>query len=86
MGACVTLVVDPQTQDMLQSFTYTTDPNAHSIVKVSAAGNAMCEGELSLYSADGKQVWNLKPWLNADNTITGEGEYDLYGTDQWIGQ
>jgi hypothetical protein len=81
-----TLVVDPQTQDMLQSFTYTTDPNAHSIVKVSAAGNAMCEGELSLYSADGKQVWNLKPWLNADNTITGEGEYDLYGTDQWIGQ
>jgi hypothetical protein len=78
------LVVDPMTQDMVQKFTYTTDPTAHATVKVSAAGDATCEGELGVFSPDGKQVWTLKPWLNVDNTITGEGEYDLYGADQWV--
>ena len=79
-----TVTTDPQTGDPLQDFAY-SDPSAHAIVKVSAASNAQCEGELGLYSADGKQVWNLKPWLNLDNTIGGEGEYDLYNSDQWAG-
>ena len=45
----------------------------------------MCEGELSIFSPDGKQIWDLKPWLNVDNTIVGDGEYSLYGSDQWTG-
>jgi len=39
-----------------------------------------------VFSPDGLQVWNLKPWLNTDNTINGEGEYALYTNDQWVGQ
>ena len=52
-------------------------------MKVSEGGSGLCEGELSIYSADGKTVWLLKPELNADNTITGDGEYGQYSTDQW---
>jgi hypothetical protein len=80
-----TLTTDAATGDPLQNFKYLTDPTAHAIVHVSAAGYATCEGELGIYSPDGKQVWNLKPWLNTDHTIIGEGEYDLYGSDQWAG-
>jgi hypothetical protein len=78
------LITDPETQDQVQSFSYLTDPSAHAIIRVSAAGNATCEGELSVFSPDGLQVWTLKPWLNTDTTISGEGEYSLYTDDQWV--
>ena len=78
-----TLGTDPQNGDPVQQFAYLTDPAAHNIIRVSAAGNAMCEGELSLYSPTGTEVWSLKPWLNTDNSIIGEGEYALYTNDQW---
>ena len=78
-----TVTTDPQTGDPLQNFMYTTDSTSHVIVHVSEASNAQCEGEVDVYSADGKQLWNMKPWLNTDKTITGEGEYALYGSDQW---
>ena len=77
-----TLVQDVDTGDMLQHFDYLTDPSAHSIIRVTAAGNKACEGELSLYSTDGKQVWILKPWLNPDNTIVGDGEFAMYTNSQ----
>jgi hypothetical protein len=77
------LKTDVDTGDQLQQYAYLTDPSARSIIRVSAAGNAMCEGELSLYSSDGKQVTSLKPWLNPDNTIVGDGEFALYTNDQW---
>jgi hypothetical protein len=77
-----TLMTDPDTGDMLQQFAYLTDPNAHALIRVSAAGNKACEGELSIYSDDYKTVWTLKPWLNPDNTIVGDGEYSMYTNAQ----
>jgi hypothetical protein len=77
-----------QTLDMngdpvVDTFTYLTDPSARAIVKVSEGGAGLCEGEVDLYSTDGKTVWLLKPELNADNTITGDGEYGVFSSDQW---
>ena len=65
------------------SMSYLTDPTVMNICKVSEGGSGLCEGELDLYSTDGTQVMLLKPELNADNTVTGDGEYSLYGSDQW---
>ena len=78
-----------QTNDMngdpiVNTFTYLNDPtNTRVTVKVSEGGSGLCEGELTIYSTDGKIVWLLKPELNADNTITGDGEYGEFTTDQW---
>jgi hypothetical protein len=78
-----------QTTDMngdpiVDTFTYLNDPtNTRVLVKVSEGGSGLCEGEVSIYSTDGKKVWLLKPELNADNTITGDGEYGEYKSDQW---
>jgi hypothetical protein len=69
--------------DEQQQFTYVTDPSVHNQLKVSQGGAGLCEGEVNLYSADGKQVFLFKPELNADNSITGDGEYTLYDKDQW---
>ncbi|HEY5949454.1 MAG TPA: hypothetical protein VIV40_28360 [Kofleriaceae bacterium] len=65
--------------------TYMTDPAARNRVKVSQGGDGLCEGELNLFSADGKEVWILKPELYADNHLGGNGEYQLFKSDQWIG-
>lgn len=69
--------------DIVPVYAYLTDPAARYIVKVSQGGSGLCEGEVDLYSADGKTVYSLKPELNADSSITGDGEYNIYGTDQW---
>lgn len=79
-----TTTVDPDTGDLLQQFSYLTDPTAHNLIRVSEAGNKACEGELDLYSPDGLQVWTLKPWLDANNVVSGEGDYWLYKTNQWV--
>lgn len=65
--------------------TYMTDPSARHRVKVSQGGAGLCEGELDLFSADGKEVWIIKPALYEDLHLGGTGEYQLYGSDQWIG-
>lgn len=80
-----TVTTDPQTGDPLQNFMYLTDPSAHTIVHVSEASNSQCEGEVDVYSADGTQVWNMKPWLDTTHAITGQGEFAMYGSDQWKG-
>ena len=65
---------------------YVTDPTTNNIAKVTkGGGTGQCEGELDLYSADGNGVFYWKPYTNADNTITGDGEYTLYTNDQWTG-
>src|SRR4051812_2184279 len=69
--------------DPEQSFTYMTNPAAKNIVKVSEGGTGLCEGEVQLFSDDGLKVWLLKPELNADNSITGDGEYGVFTTNQW---
>ena len=66
--------------------TYMTDPAVRHRVKVSQGGDGLCEGELNLFSGDGKEVWILKPELYADNRLGGDGEYSLHKSDQWIGE
>jgi hypothetical protein len=66
--------------------TYMTDPSQRHRVKVSQGGAGLCEGELNLFSADGKEVWIIKPGLYEDLSLKGSGEYSLYGDDQWLGE
>ncbi len=68
-----------------QVYTYMTDPSVRNRVKVSQGGDGLCEGEVNLFSADGKEVWILKPELYADGHLGGNGEYQLYDSDQWLG-
>jgi len=75
--------LDMNGDPVVDKFTYVTDPSVRNIVKVSQEGNGLCEAEVDLYSADGKTVWTLKPVLQADNTLTGDGEYAVFDTDQW---
>ena len=65
--------------------TFMTDPGIRNRVKVSQGGNGLCEGELNLFSTDGKEVWIIKPELYADKHLGGDGEYALHDSDQWIG-
>jgi hypothetical protein len=69
--------------DPVQSYTYTTEPNARHVVKVSQGGAGLCEGELQIFSADGKVVYLLKPELYADGSLLGDGEYGVFNDDQW---
>jgi hypothetical protein len=72
--------------DPTEVFSYTpqsSDPNIHTTIKVTEGGSGVCEGNLSLYDTTGTKVWSLSPELNADNSITGGAEYDLFMTDQW---
>lgn len=74
--------------DTEEDFTYTPqpgDPNVNTTIKVTEGGSGLCEGNLALYDSTGTKVWSLSPELNADNSITGNAEFDLYGTDQWGG-
>jgi hypothetical protein len=77
------IVMPDQNGDPLPEMTYVTAPGPRVIAKYSEGGSGLCEGELDLYSDDGTKVWLLKPELNADNTITGDGEYGEFTTDQF---
>ena len=83
------LETDPSdpTGPQLETFKYDTDPSdARAVVKVTEGGSGSCAGELDLYSADGKQVWVLRPetdTIDAMTTISGDGEYRTYDSDQW---
>ncbi len=70
--------------DENETYMYLTDP-AHEKVRLSvtSGGSGLCEGNFEVYSNDGKILVNLKPALNADGSITGNGEYEVYGSDQW---
>ena len=68
-----------------QSNHYMTDPGIRHRIKVSQGGAGLCQGELNLFSPDGKEVWIIKPSLYADNRLGGDGEYALYKSDQWLG-
>jgi hypothetical protein len=51
-----------------------------NVVKLSQLGNSICEGEVDICSADGKQVFQLRPDLTeaVGNAITGQGEFLQY--------
>ena len=78
----VTQVTDPEGY-LIPSYTYMTDPATRSRIKVSQGGDGLCEGEASLFSADGKEIWVLKPEMYADLSVRGDGEYSKYGSDQF---
>jgi hypothetical protein len=74
--------------DPIENFSYTPqsgDPNVNSTIKVTEGGSGLCEGDVELYDSTGTKVWSLNPELNADNSVTGKAEFDLYGADQWGG-
>jgi hypothetical protein len=74
--------------DPEEIFTYnpqTNDPNVNNTIKVTEGGSGLCQGSVTLYDSTGTKVWSLSPELNANNSITGNAEYDLYTTDQWGG-
>jgi hypothetical protein len=69
--------------DYTWTYSYLTDPNdmtAH--VGVTSGGGGLCEGEVLIYSADGKTVWNMHPALQADNSINGTGDYEVHTLNQ----
>jgi hypothetical protein len=68
----------------VDNITYLTDPNAHWRIKISGDAEG-CTGNVELFSADGKQVWNLDPQIPpTDQTvISGQGDYTEYDSDQW---
>jgi hypothetical protein len=67
-----------------ESYVYDTDPTYERVrLKVTSGGGGLCEGGLEIYSMDGKTIWNFKPALQADGTLNGIGEIEMYGSDQW---
>jgi hypothetical protein len=77
-------IVEPdQNGDPAPVMTFVGDASMRPIAKYSDGGSGLCEGELDLYSTDGKTAWLLKPELNADNSLTGDGEYGVFSTDQY---
>jgi hypothetical protein len=77
-------VVQPdQNGDPMVVMQYSGDASMRPIAKYSDGGSGLCEGELDLYSTDGKTVWLLKPELNSDNSLSGDGEYGVFATDQY---
>ncbi len=64
-----------------ESYTYLGDQASLYRLLVSESGSG-CEGNLELYSADGKEYWNLKPLLEDNGTIGGFAEYAMFGSNQ----
>jgi hypothetical protein len=90
-------VTDPQTGDLTLTYALvapTIFPN--NLTKTSGEGKTpagnTCEGDVSLYSTDGKTVWSFQPVASiqpapgAMATLSGIGLYRIYATDQWTGQ
>jgi len=42
----------------------------------------VCVGAFLVFSADGKTIWNLRPAMQADNTINGHGDIKVYDADE----
>lgn len=65
-------------------YTYMNDPSYERVrLKVTSGGGGLCEGGFEIYSPDGKILTNLKPALQADKTLNGFGDYEVYNEDQW---
>ncbi len=67
-----------------EEYEYLTEPGYERVrVGVSSGGGGLCEGSVEVYSLDGKTVVNLKPALFADGHLEGNGEFEVFGSDQW---
>jgi hypothetical protein len=68
----------------LETYRFLNEPAREGVkLKVSSGGSGLCEGGLMIYSPDRKTLVNLKPTLNEDGTVTGNGEVELYSTPQF---
>jgi len=66
-----------------ETYAYLNDPGyEHVRVKVTSGGGGLCEGGLTIYSADGKSMLNLKPQLHPGGSMDGHGAFEIYTTDQ----
>jgi hypothetical protein len=64
-------------------YRYLSDPTWDKVkMKVSSGGGGLCEGGFEIFSGDGRTVTRLKPSLEADGTVGGFGEYEVYRTSQ----
>ncbi len=69
--------------DYNDTITYVNDPtNMYVATKISGGEGGVCVGAFTIYSADGKTVYNLRPAMQADNSINGAGDIRLYDADQ----
>jgi hypothetical protein len=69
--------------DYNDTITYNTDPNnMYVATKISGGEGGVCVGAFQIYSADGKTITNLRPAMQADNSINGAGDYRVYDADQ----
>lgn len=69
--------------DFNDTITYVTDPNNMNITtKISGGDGAICVGAFLIFSADGKTIYNLRPALQADNSLNGQGDIQVYDADQ----
>ncbi len=72
-----------QDDDFNDTITYLTDPtNMFTPSSISGGDGAICVGEFIIYSSDGKSIFNLRPALQADNSLNGAGDWALYNSDQ----
>jgi hypothetical protein len=71
-------------EDSVETYDYLTDPTyERALIKVTSGGGGLCEAGLEIYSLDGLKYLNLKPALQADGTLNGFGEYDVYKSSRW---
>jgi hypothetical protein len=69
--------------DYNDTITYLNDPtDASASLKITGGEGGVCTGAFLLFSADGKTVINLRPALQADGSINGQGEYQIWTADQ----
>lgn len=83
-----TAVFVPDPTEAKYTYTLNTpDPGSmNHRIHVSSGGGGLCEAGVELYSADGKQSWNLQPALNtfnANGPLTGLGEYAEWKDSQY---
>jgi hypothetical protein len=65
------------------TITYLNDPADTSLsLQISGGEGGSCVGEFLLFSSDGKTVINLRPALQADNSLNGHGDYQMWTADQ----
>jgi len=76
---------DPDSDGLLETYTYLGTSPAFFGVKVSEGGGGDCEGIMEFISADAKEWWTMNPNIctsancqPASNTISGGGDYTLY--------
>lgn len=66
------------------TYSYLNDPSYMFVrMKVSGGGGGQCDGDLEVFSTDGKSVLNMHVALQPDNSLNGLGTYSQYTVSQW---